>query len=506
MIDYTVAFIQLALSLVKHTEILFYLIVSPLAGCLVLLFIPRSHERSLRYVALAFSLASFLCSLIIWLLFTPISGATHFLYILNWIEFINVDYTLGMDGVSLSFVLLTTFLTPLCLLLSWGSVHSYVKEYLLLFLLLESILLHAFCALDVLLFYIFFESVLIPIFIIIGVWGSRQRKIRAALQFFLYTLVGSLLILLAILSIYYETGSTNILILSNFQFGENQQFWLWLAFFVGFAVKIPMVPFHIWLPEAHAEAPTGGSVILAGVLLKLGGYGFLRFAIPLFPHASVYFSPLVYVISIVAIIYASLTALRQVDLKKIIAYSSVAHIGYVTIGLFSFNTQGNEGSIILILGHGLVSSALFFCVGILYDRHQTRILKYYGGLVQTMPLFCSLYFCFTIANAGFPGTSNFVGEMLVLTGVFQVNTTVAFISAIGLVLGIAYSLWLYNRVCFGSSRSHYIQATQDLSRREFLILALLAVPIIWMGIYPSPFLDTFHASVEHMIKHIIKLL
>jgi proton-translocating NADH-quinone oxidoreductase chain M len=439
----------------------------------------------------------------LWLQFDKTNPTFQFLSTFNWLSSFNLYYTIGIDGISLFFVILTTFLILICVLISWGSVKEHLKEYLLCFLFLEFLLIQVFCVLDLLLFYIFFESVLMPMFLIVGIWGSRERKIRAAYQFFLYTLVGSLLMLLAVLIIYFQAGTTDLQILWNQEFSEKKQLLLWLAFFSSFAVKIPMIPFHIWLPEAHAEAPTAGSVILAGILLKMGGYGFLRFSLPMFPLATIYFTPLIFVLSLIATIYASLTTLRQIDLKKIIAYSSVSHMGFVTIGIFTLNVQGIEGSIILMLSHGLVASALFLCVGVLYDRHHTRIIKYYSGLVQTMPFFTAFFLFFTFANIGFPGTSSFVGEILVLLGAFQTSTTLTFISAISMILGAAYSIWLLNRVCFGILKINYFSSFQDVSRREFSILFIFMLLIIWMGIYPEAFLDEIHASVFSLLEQIV---
>jgi proton-translocating NADH-quinone oxidoreductase chain M len=339
-------------------------------------------------------------------------------------------------------------------------------------------------------------------FLIIGVWGSRERKIRAAYQFFLYTLIGSLFMLLAILLIYFQVGTTDVQILLTTEFSERRQLFLWFAFFASFAVKIPMLPFHIWLPEAHVEAPTAGSVILAGVLLKLGGYGFLRFSIPMFPEATIFFTPLVYTMSVLAIIYASLTTLRQVDLKKIIAYSSVAHMNFCTIGMFTLNVQGIEGSILLMLSHGIVSSALFLCIGVLYDRHHTRIVKYYSGLVHTMPLFVVTFCVFTLANLSLPGTSSFVGEFLILVGAYQSNTVTTFLAATGMVLGGAYSVWLFNRVCFGNLKMFSLQGFRDMDRRETFIFIPLLFLTFFMGVYPEIFLDGIHVSVIDLLTHI----
>nr|YP_011003674.1 NADH dehydrogenase subunit 4 [Gracilaria eucheumatoides]WPS66076.1 NADH dehydrogenase subunit 4 [Gracilaria eucheumatoides] len=475
---------------------------TPLLGIFILFIIPSANIYLCRLIALGITCLTFLWSLFLWIQFDNTTSLFQFSNTYNWIYSINLYYTIGIDGVSLFFILLTTLLTIFCILISWESVKFLIKEYLICFLLLEFLLIQVFCVLDLLWFYIFFESVLIPMFLIIGVWGSRERKIRAAYQFFLYTLVGSLLMLLALLVIYFEVGTMDFQILQHYTFSEYKQIIFWLAFFSSFAVKIPMIPFHIWLPEAHAEAPTAGSVILAGILLKMGGYGFLRFSLPMFPEASIYFTPLVFTLSIIAILYASLTTLRQIDLKKIIAYSSVSHMGFVTIGIFSLNLHGIEGSILLMLSHGLVSSALFLCIGILYDRYKTRILKYYGGLIQVMPLFGTFFLFFTFANLGFPGTSSFVGELLVLMGVFQINRILTFLASMGIILGAAYSIWLFNRVSFGSLKIQYFEHFQDVSRREFWILVPLTFIILWMGIYPTSFLSELHFSVVSLMEQL----
>ena len=492
----------------------------PLVGVFFLLFTPSWKFQLIRNIALNFSLLTFLISLLLWIEFD--NSTAKFQFVENYTTFHNLSYSsegvlnltnlrvgelsfstlnliFGIDGISLFFIILTTFLIPICILVSWTSITSYVKEYCIAFLILESLMIAVFSILDLLLFYVFFESVLIPMFLIIGVWGSRERKIRAAYQFFLYTLFGSVLMLLAILLIYFQVGTTDIEILYTSQFSETRQILLWLAFFASFAVKVPMVPVHIWLPEAHVEAPTAGSVILAGILLKLGTYGFLRFSIPLFPYATFYFTPLIYTMSIIAIIYTSLTTLRQIDLKKIIAYSSVAHMNFVTLGLFSLNTQGIEGSILLMLSHGLVSPALFLCVGVLYDRHKTRLLRYYAGCGRTMPLFAVLFVFFTMANISLPGTSSFIGEFLVLTGTYQNNSFVTFMAATGMVLGAAYALWLCNRLLYGIVKPHFISTFSDISRREFFMFLPFVFSILWMGIYPEPFLDAIHCSVGNLI-------
>ena len=477
------------------------LILAPLLGSLLVSIIPDSKIRTIRSVGLCTSLLIFIYSLFFWIQFNNSTAKFQFVETIHWLPFSNINFVLGLDGISLFFVILTTFLVPVCILVAWSSVKNYKKEYIIAFLVLESFMIAVFCMLDLLLFYVFFESVLIPMFIIIGVWGSRQRKIQAAYQFFLYTLLGSLFMLLAILLIFFQTGTTDLQILLTSEFSERRQILLWLAFFASFAVKVPMLPVHIWLPEAHVEAPTGGSVILAGILLKLGTYGFLRFSIPMFPDATLYFTPFIYTLSVIAILYTSLTTIRQIDLKKIIAYSSVAHMNFVTIGMFSLNMQGIEGSILLMLSHGLVSSALFLCVGVLYDRHKTRLVRYYGGIVNTMPIFSVIFLFFTLANMSLPGTSSFIGEFLILVGAFQRNTLIATIAALGMVLGAAYSLWLYNRVVFGNLKPAYLNKFSDLNRREVFIFIPFVLGVLWMGIYPEIFLESMHTSVSNLIQH-----
>jgi proton-translocating NADH-quinone oxidoreductase chain M len=366
------------------------------------------------------------------------------------------------------------------------------------FLLLEALLILVFSVLDLVLFYIFFESILIPMMIIIGVWGSRERKIGAAYQFFLYTLLGSVFFLIGILTVYLETGTTDVHILLTTEFPFHRQICLWLAFFASFAVKVPMIPVHTWLPEAHVEAPTAGSVILAGVLLKLGGYGFLRFSIPMFPEASIFFTPLVYVMSVVAIIYISLTTIRMVDLKKIIAYSSVAHMAFVTLGIFTLNLQAIEGSILLMLSHGVVSSALFMCVGVLYDRHKTRVIKYYAGMIQVMPLFMTIFLVFSLANLSLPTTGGFIGEFLVLVGLFQTSKLIAALASTGMVLGAAYSIWLWNRIACGNLKVRFIKSFADVNLREIYMFMPLIFSTFFLGIYPEVILDTLHMSVKNL--------
>nr|YP_009755788.1 NADH dehydrogenase subunit 4 [Gonatozygon brebissonii]QIQ23066.1 NADH dehydrogenase subunit 4 [Gonatozygon brebissonii] len=477
------------------------LILWPLIGSLILSCVPDSKVRTIHAIGFCTSLITFIYSLFFWLQFENSTALFQFLETIDWLPTSNINFVLGLDGISVFFVILTTFLVPICILVGWSNIKNYKKEYIIAFLVLESFMIAVFCMLDLLLFYVFFESVLIPMFIIIGVWGSRQRKIQAAYQFFLYTLLGSLFMLLAILLIFFQTGTTDLQILLTTEFSERRQILLWIAFFASFAVKVPMIPVHIWLPEAHVEAPTAGSVILAGILLKLGTYGFLRFSIPMFPEATLYFTPFIYTLSVLAILYTSLTTIRQIDLKKIIAYSSVAHMNFVTIGMFSLNMQGIEGSILLMLSHGLVSSALFLCVGALYDRHKTRLVRYYGGLVSTMPIFSVIFLFFTLANMSLPGTSSFIGEFLILVGVFQRNSTIATLAAIGMILGAAYSLWLYNRVVFGNFKPNYIKKFSDLNRREVFIFLPFILGVFWMGIYPEIFLESMHTSVSNLIQH-----
>jgi proton-translocating NADH-quinone oxidoreductase chain M len=478
------------------------LILIPLIGSFLVLFIPSQYKETIKVIVLSFSLAEFLLSLMMWMSFDNSSSRFQFVEVYNWIESSNIIFYLGVDGISLFFILLTTLLIPICLLASWDAIKFNEKEYFIAFLAMEALVIAVFCVLDIILFYVFFESVLIPMFIIIGVWGSRERRIRAAYMFFLYTLLGSVLMLLAILYIYYQAGTTDYQILLTTTFDPEVQKLLWLAFFASFAVKVPMLPVHIWLPEAHVEAPTAGSVILAGILLKLGSYGFLRFSLPLFPYASVYFTPFIYSFACIAVIYTSLTAIRQTDLKRIIAYASVAHMNLVLIGMFVYNLQGLEGSILQQLSHGLVSGALFLCVGVIYDRHHTRLVKYYSGLAHTMPIYIAIFMFFSMANIALPGTSSFVGEFLILAGAFQTNTTVCVLSATGMILGGGYSLWLFNRVAFGNIKVQYMKAFSDVDKREFATLCPLLVLTLVMGIYPEIFLDPMHVSCNNLLAHL----
>ena len=485
-----------------ESNILLILILLPLLGAIVILFIKDTNTKLIRNVALSFSMTAFVFSTFLWVLFDRSTAKFQFVEEFLWIPSSNINFFIGVDGISLFFIILTTLLIPLCILASWDSVKIYMKEYMIAFLVMESLLIVVFTILDLILFYVFFEAILIPMFLIIGVWGSRERRIRAAYMLFFYTLIGSVLMLLAILAIYSITGTTDYQTLLVTPIDESLQKIFWIAFFASFSVKVPMVPVHIWLPEAHVEAPTAGSVILAGVLLKLGSYGLIRFSMPLFPAATIFYTPLVYTMAAIAVVYTSLTAIRQTDIKRIIAYASVAHMNVILIGMFALNAQGLEGAMIQQLAHGLVASALFLCVGVVYDRHHTRLVRYYGGLAHTMPIYVAIFMFFTMANIAFPLTANFVGEFLILVGAFQVNTTIAFLGATGMVLGGGYSLWLYNRVAFGNLKVQSLKAYSDMNRREFFIQLPLILGTFWMGIYPEIFLDPMHVSIANLIEHI----
>ena len=458
----------------------------------------ETGRRNIRNVTLLGTVFTFVLSLFIWAGFDATDPA------FQMVENVEMagsgfSYAMGVDGISVLFVILTTFLMPFCILASWKSVDHRVRDYMVAFLILETMMIGVFCALDIVLFYVFFEAGLIPMFIIIGVWGGK-RRVYASFKFFLYTLLGSVLMLLAIMAMYWDAGTTNIAELMQHQFPASMQTWLWLAFFASFAVKMPMWPVHTWLPDAHVEAPTAGSVILAGILLKLGGYGFLRFSLPMFPLASADFQPFVFTLSVVAIIYTSLVALMQEDIKKLIAYSSVAHMGYVTMGIFAANVQGVQGAIFQMISHGLVSGALFLCVGVVYDRLHTREIAAYGGLVNNMPKYAVAFMVFTMANVGLPGTSGFVGEFLTLIGAFRANTWVALFATTGVILSAAYALWLYRRVIFGALEKENLKAMLDLSRREKAILYPLIALVLFFGVYPAPLLDATAASVDALVN------
>ena len=470
----------------------------PLAGALAIALLNADAKGNARWIALWTTLITFALSLYIWVNFDKTNPGFQFLEEAAWIG--GLKYKMGVDGISMLFVILTTFLMPLCILASWESIEERVKEYMIAFLVLETLMLGVFCALDLVLFYLFFEGGLIPMFLIIGVWGGK-RRIYASFKFFLYTLLGSVLMLLAMMAMYWQAGTTDIPTLLTTKFPPGMQWWLWLAFFASFAVKMPMWPVHTWLPDAHVEAPTAGSVILAGILLKMGGYGFLRFSLPMFPNASAELAPFVFTLSIIAILYTSLVALVQEDIKKLIAYSSVAHMGYVTMGIFTASQQGIDGAIFQMLSHGLVSAALFLCVGVVYDRLHTREISAYGGLVERMPKYAFAFMVFTMANVGLPGTSGFIGEFLTLLAAFKANTWVAILATLGVILSAAYALYLYRRVIFGALEKPSLKRMLDLSPREIAILAPLVLLTIFYGIYPAPVLDVTAASVKNLVAH-----
>ncbi|NVK18150.1 MAG: NADH-quinone oxidoreductase subunit M [Methylocystaceae bacterium] len=476
----------------------------PLVGVALILLLVRSDvkddSKQAKNIALLTSGFTFFLSLFLWFGFDASTSDFQFVEKTEWLPSIGVNYHMGIDGISMLFVLLSTLLTPICVLSAWEAVTKRAKEYMISFLILETMMIGMFCALDMMLFYIFFEGVLIPMFIIIGVWGG-QNRIYAAFKLFLYTLLGSVLMLVAMLAMYWDANSFDIPTLMNHTFPAQMQTWIWLAFFASFAVKVPMWPVHTWLPDAHVQAPTAGSVILAGVLLKMGGYGFLRFSIPMMPLASADFTPLIYTLSIVAVIYTSLVALVQDDMKKLIAYSSIAHMGFVTIGAFTGTIQGIEGSIFTMLSHGIVSAALFLIVGVIYDRIHTREIAAYGGLVDRMPKYAVIFMLFMMASVGLPGTSGFVGEVLVLVGVFQVDQWVAALAATGAILGAAYSLYLYRRIIFGSLTKEKLKSILDMNKREVLVFAPLIILTLYAGVYPQPFLDVMHASVENLVNN-----
>lgn len=476
----------------------------PVVGVLFILLIKGDEAtiaRNSKYVALWTTILTFILSLGILIEFNPQASGYQMMEEHAWIKSLSIVYRMGVDGFSVLFVLLSTFLMPICILASWKSVKKRVREYMIAFLVLETLMVGMFCALDLILFYVFFEGVLIPMFLIIGIWGG-DRRIYSSFKFFLYTLLGSVLMLLAMIAIYIQVGTTDLLTIESHTFGTSLQHWLWLAFFASFAVKVPMWPVHTWLPDAHVEAPTAGSVILAGVLLKMGGYGFLRFSIPLFPEATLTYAPYVMILSVIAIIYTSLVALVQSDMKKLIAYSSVAHMGFVTLGIFVMTPQGLTGAMIQMLSHGLISAALFLCVGVVYDRLHTRDISRYGGLVKIMPFYAAFFMLFTMASVGLPGTSGFVGEFLVIIGTYKVSTVFATLAATGMILGAAYALWLYRRVVFGELNHEDLKSMTDLTGREKSTFALLGIIVLWMGIYPSSFTDILNPAVDKIfLRH-----
>ena len=489
--------------MVLHLPILSLVTFLPFIGALFI-FMTKGDEatvaRNSRQLALWASLVTFTLSVVLILSFDSDAAGFQFVETEQWISGLGIHYRMGVDGISVWFVLLSTFLTPLCVLASWESIRSHVKEYMIAFLVLETMMVGMFCALDFVVFYLFFEGVLIPMFLIIGVWGG-PRRIYAAFKFFLFTLAGSVLMLIAVLTFYVVVGTTDIQTLMQARIDPSLQYWLWLAFFASFAVKVPMWPVHTWLPDAHVEAPTAGSVILAGVLLKMGAYGFLRFSLPMLPEASLFFQPLIFTLSVVAIIYTSLVALAQEDMKKLVAYSSVAHMGFVTIGIFTVSVQGVEGALFQMLSHGIISAALFLCVGVVYDRIHSRDIARYGGLVHRMPAYALVFMVFTLGALGLPGTSGFIGEFLSLLAAYQTNRLLAVLASIGVVLGAVYMLWLYRRVMLGVLEKEELKSILDLNRREVAIFTPLVVLVLWMGIYPEYFLGFMHVSANNLVEN-----
>jgi NADH-quinone oxidoreductase subunit M len=476
------------------------LILLPTIGSLFLIF-SKSYDQSnstIKYVALFTSIVNFLLSIYLWFLFDETTSAFQFVEDREWLIGI-VNYKVGVDGISILFVILTTFITPLCIISVNNSVKKRLRDFLIAILIMESFMIGVFCSLDLVIFYLFFEAGLIPMFLIIGIWGGPKR-VYAAFKFFLYTLLGSVLMLVAIISIYWITGTTDVVKLYELGIDSKYQNLLWLAFFSSFAVKTPMWPVHTWLPDAHVEAPTAGSVLLAAILLKMAGYGFIRFSLGLFPIASDLFTPLIYALSLIAIIFTSLIALMQEDMKKLIAYSSVAHMGFVTLGIFTIQQQGIEGSIIQMISHGLVSAALFLCVGVVYDRMHSRLINTYGGIVSIIPKYSVLFMLFTLAALGLPGTSGFIGEFLILMGAFKDNFLVAVIASLGVILGAAYMLWLYKRVVFGKLVNNDLNKLTDLDKSEYFILISLALPTLFFGFYPEPLFNTIEVSVNDLIE------
>src|SRR5271166_3887087 len=476
----------------------------PLVGGLIIMSV-RGDEATVasnaRWTALWTSLIVLVLSIVLWVKFDTGEAGFQFVESVPWLPEYGVGYKMGVDGISILFVLLSTLLTPICILSAWEAIHTRVREFMISFLVLETMLVGMFCATDFIVFYMFFEGVLIPMYLIIGVWGG-PRRVYAAVKFFLYTLTGSVLMLLALIAMWVQAGTTDIPTLLHTMFPVGMQTWLFLAFFASFSVKVPMWPVHTWLPDAHVEAPTAGSVILAGILLKLGGYGFIRFSLPIFPLASAYFTPLIFALSAIAVIYTSLVALAQLDMKKLIAYSSIAHMGFVTMGTFAVTSEAVQGAVIQMLSHGIVSGALFLCVGVLYDRLHTHEIARFGGLVHRMPAYAFVLMVFTLAAIGLPGTSGFVGEFLLLLGTFRVNTLECTLAATALFLGPMYMLYMYRRVIFGTLTRADLRGMLDLSAREKALFIPLLVLVLWMGIYPSSFLRPIQVSVDHLVQQV----
>ena len=480
--------------------ILSLITILPLVGAIFIFIFDnnQSENKNTIYVSLFTSFVNFFLALFLWYSFDKNTADFQFIEEANWINGF-IKFKFGIDGISILFIVLTAFITPVCIISCISSIKKRLKEFLIAILVLETFMIGVFCSLDLVIFYLFFEAGLIPMFLIIGIWGGPKR-VYAAFKFFLFTLLGSVLMLVAIISIYWITGTTDVVQIYEIKIPVEFQYLLWLAFFSSFAVKMPMWPVHTWLPDAHVEAPTAGSVILAAILLKMAGYGFLRFSIGMFPIASEYFIPLIYTLSIIAIIYTSLVALMQEDMKKLIAYSSVAHMGFVTLGIFTFTKQGIEGSIFQMLSHGIISAALFLCVGVLYDRVHSRLINSYGGIVNILPKYAFVFAIFMLGSLGLPGTSGFIGEILVLLGTFQKSFLAAILASIGIILGAAYMLWLYKRVVFGKLEKKELLELNDLNYSETVILFSLAILTLVFGFYPNLILDTIHVSVDNLIS------
>jgi proton-translocating NADH-quinone oxidoreductase chain M len=487
-------------SFFPHTDTLLtsLLLTIPIMSTFIVFLIPSFYVSMLKNIVLKSTCVLFLISLFVLFYFNKKLGMFQMKTSVKWIDFFNINFNFGIDGISIFFIILTTLLILLCVLVNWES--PSIKTNLICLLILEFLLISVFSILDLLFFYILFESVLIPMFLMIGIWGSRQRKIRASYFLFIYTALGSILMLISILYIYSQIGTTNYEVLLTIKFSMLEQYILWVTFFLSFATKIPMVPTHLWLPEAHVEAPTSGSVLLAGILLKLGSYGFIRFSLPLFPEASFYFSPITYTLACIGIVFASFTAIRQTDFKRIIAYTSIAHMNLVVLGIFSFNTVGLMGSVLQSLSHGFVASALFLLIGVVYDRHGSRMVKYYGGLVHVMPLYSTIFLFFTMSNIGLPGTGSFIGEFLILIGSFKLNTTITVLGSTGMVIGGCYSLWLFNRIIYGNLKTQYINSFLDLTKKDVIIFLPLIIGTLILGIFPNVFLRVIEMSLLKLVE------